>query len=308
MCSRETSMIDSAYDLSLVICTRNRAARLAQTLNRVLAMRSQLTWELIVADNGSTDGTSAIVRECAAACDHSVRLICKPGRGVSYARNAGWQSAKSDIVAYIDDDCYPAEDYLDAVFDCFSKDPRVGFVGGRILLHDPSDRRITIQESLERRSFPPNSFIRPGVIQGANLAFRRAALTEVGGFDPWFGAGAIFTGEEAELLARISTAGWTGAYDPTPLVYHHHGRKTASDEWYLMRSYDRGRGAYYAKCMLDSGMRQLYVRNWLLRRRYHSWRTSALEIVSGLEYVARAFISGRPPGRGNDRVPAVSRR
>jgi len=301
-------MTDSVCDLSLVICTRNRAAQLAQTLKRVLTIQSRLTWEIIVADNGSTDRTSAVVQEFSAACNHPVQLIHKPGRGVSYARNAGWQSAKSDIVAYIDDDCYPAEDYLDAVFDCFSKDPRVGFVGGRILLHDPSDRRITIQESLEQRSFPPNSFISPGVIQGANLAFRRAALKAVGGFDLWFGAGALFTGEEAELLARISAAGWTGAYDPAPLVYHHHGRKTVIDEFWLMRSYDRGRGAYYAKCMLDSGMRQLYVRNWLLRRRYHSWRTSALEIVSGLEYVARAFISGRPPGRGNDRVPAVSRR
>jgi glycosyltransferase involved in cell wall biosynthesis len=295
-------MIDNVYDFSLIICTRNRAAKLAQTLKKVLAIRSRLAWELIVADNGSTDETSGIVREFAAACDHSVQLICQPGRGVSYARNAGWQSAKSDIIAYIDDDCYPAEDFLDAVSDCFSKDPKLGFVGGRILLHDPSDRRITIQESLEQQTFPPKSFIRPGVIQGANLAFRRAALTEVGGFDPWFGAGALFTGEEAELLARISAAGWTGAYDPTPLVYHHHGRKTAGDEWHLMRSYDRGRGAYYAKCVLNPSMRQVYVRNWLLTRRHYSWRTSTLEIVAGLEYVARAFITGRSPGKLNARV------
>jgi glycosyltransferase involved in cell wall biosynthesis len=299
-------MIDNVCDISLVICTRNRAARLAQTLERVFAIRSQLKWELIVADNGSTDRTSAVVQEYAAACDRTVQLIYQPKRGVSHARNAGWQSAKSDIVAYIDDDCYPAEDYVDAVFDCFSKEPRLGFVGGRILLHDPSDLKITIQESLERLSFPPDSFILPGVIQGANLAFRRAALTEVGGYDPWFGPGALFVAEESELLARISAAGWTGAYDPKPLVYHHHGRKTASDEFWLMRSYDRGRGAYYAKCMLNNGMRQVYVRNWLRTRRYHSWRTSALEIVSGLEYVARAFLAGRSPGKENHKAIAAS--
>src|SRR5580692_8032470 len=165
--------------ISLIICTRNRAGQLAQTLKWVTAIRSRLTWELIVADNGSTDRTSAVVQECAAACDRTVQLIYQPKRGVSHARNAGWQSAKSDIVAYIDDDCYPAEDYLDAVFDCFSKDPRLGFVGGRILLHDPTDRRITIQESLEPLFFPPGSFIKPGVIQGANVAYRREALCEV---------------------------------------------------------------------------------------------------------------------------------
>jgi glycosyltransferase involved in cell wall biosynthesis len=135
-------------DLSLIICTRNRAAQLAETLKRVATIRSRLSWELIVTDNGSTDRTNEVVRDYAAVSERPVRGIFMPGRGVSYARNAGWQAAESDVVTYIDDDCYPAEDYLDAVFECFSRDPRVGFVGGRILLHDPSDRRITIQESL----------------------------------------------------------------------------------------------------------------------------------------------------------------
>jgi glycosyltransferase involved in cell wall biosynthesis len=297
-------MLNRKYDLSLIICTRNRAAQLAETLKRVAKIRSRLFWELIIADNGSTDRTNEVIQEHIAASHRPVRTISTPGRGVSYARNAGWQTAESGIIAYIDDDCYPAEDYLDAVFECFAKNPSLGFVGGRILLHDPSDRRITIQESLERRSFPPKSFISPGVIQGANLAFRRAALKAAGGFDLWFGAGALFTGEEAELLARISAAGWSGAYDPGPLVYHHHGRKTASAERRLAWSYDRGRGAYYAKCILNNGMRRLYIRNWLLTRRYHSWRTSAFEFVSGLEYIGRAFISGRTFQSVTDRTLA----
>ncbi len=290
---REDSMTNSMFDLSLVICTRNRATQLAQTLKRVSAIRSQLKWELIVADNGSVDATSAVVQEFAASCDHPVQLIVQPGRGVSCAKNAGWQAAKAAIVVCIDDDCYPELDYFDLIFECFSKDPKLGFVGGRILLHDPTDRRITIQESLEPLSFPAGSFIRPGVIQGANVAYRRAALTEVGGFDPWFGAGALYSGDETELMARISAAGWNGVYDPKPVVYHHHGRKTANDEWRLMRWYDRGRGAYYAKCMLNRGMRNVYVKNWLLTRQHHSWRKSALEIVAGLEYVARACMAGR---------------
>jgi glycosyltransferase involved in cell wall biosynthesis len=299
-------MTEKLYDLSLVICTRNRANRLAQTLKRVLTIRSRLEWELIVADNGSTDGTSAVVEKYAAASDRPVQLIYNPGRRVSYARNAGWQSAKSGIVAYIDDDCYPVENYVDAVFDCFSKNQGLGFVGGRILLHDPSDRKITIQECSQRLSFPANSFIPPGAIHGANLAFRRAALNDVGGFDIWFGPGAFFVAEELELLARISAAGWTGAYDPAPLVYHHHGRKTRGAEWRLRRIYDRGRGGYYAKCILNKQMRRLYVRNWLQTRQYYSWKASALEIVAGIEYAARALINGRLHCNKSDRVLAVS--
>ena len=286
-------MTSDPFDLSLLICTRNRASQLAQTLKRVSALQSQFKWELIVVDNGSTDHTGAVIAEYTGACDHPVQTILEPGRGVSCAKNTGWRSARSGVVVSIDDDCYPAEDYLDSIFECFVRDPKLGFVGGRILLHDSADRRITIQESLEPLFFPAGSFIRPGVIQGANIAFRRAALAEVGGFDPWFGGGTPYSGEEAELMARMSVAGWSGAYHPQPVVYHHHGRKTARDEWRLMRWYDRGRGAYYAKCILNRRMRSVYIKNWLLTRQHHSWRTSTLEIISGLEYVARAFVAGR---------------
>jgi glycosyltransferase involved in cell wall biosynthesis len=287
-------------EISVVICTRNRASKLAQTLERVRAIKSTLNWELIVVDNGSTDRTKQIVQQFAACENHAVRFIYEPRSGVSYARNAGWRSSQSDIVAYIDDDCYPTTNFVDAVLDCFCRDPKVGFVGGRILLHDPSDRRITIQESLERLYFPANSFIEPGLIHGANLAFRRAALSEAGGYDLWFGPGAHFVAEEVELLARISAAGWTGLYEPGPLVYHHHGRKTFWDEWRLRRSYDRGRGAYYAKCMLNKGMRQVYLRNWWLIRKKYSWKASVLEVAGGLEYIARAFVARRSVGWHND--------
>jgi len=286
-------MTNGLFDLSLLICTRNRAAQLAQTLKRVSAIQSKLKWELVVVDNGSTDSTSAVLAEYAAVCDHPVQTVFEQGRGVSRAKNAGWRSTRSNIVVCTDDDCYPDEHYLDSIFECFSNDSRLGFVGGRILLHDPTDRRITIQESLEPLAFPPGSFIRPGAIQGANVAYRRTALSDVDGFDPWFGGGALYSGEEVELMARISAAGWKGAYDPKPVVYHHHGRKTQQDEWRLRRWYDRGRGAYYGKCMLNRRMRKVYVKNWLLTRQHQSWRATALEVVSGLDYVARACIAGR---------------
>jgi glycosyltransferase involved in cell wall biosynthesis len=285
---RKTSMPNNAFDLSMLICTRNRAAQLARSLKRISAIQSRLKWELIVVDNGSTDGTRVVVAEYAAVSSHPVQTIVQQGQGVSIAKNAGWRLSKSPIVVCIDDDCYPEEDYLDRIFERFSSDQGLGFLGGRILLYDPTDRRVTIQESLEPISFPPASFIRPGLIQGANVAYRRAALAEVGGFDPWFGAGALYSGDEMEVMARISAAGWSGAYDPKPVVYHHHGRKTAKAERRLRRWYDRGRGAYYAKCILNRKMRNVYLRNWLLTRRNNSWRVMAREMVASLEYVARA--------------------
>jgi GT2 family glycosyltransferase len=214
--------------------------------------------------------------------------VSEPKRGLANAHNAGYRIAKSPICVFTDDDCYPCVDYLDAVSLCFAEDPRIGFIGGRILPWSADHRKITIQESVRRVTFAPYSFIPTGVIQGANFACRRAAIDAVGGFDPRFGPGPLFfNAEEVELLARISAAGWAGAYDPRPAVYHDHGRKNGGDEWRIMRSYERGRGGYYAKCLLNKRMRTIYLWNWWKGLRRQSWNTSILEFVSGLEFIVR---------------------
>ena len=279
--------------LSLIISTRNRSDALSRTLESLGKLRTRLTWELVIVDNGSTDNTQIILKDFVTKFAGQVQLVSEPKRGLANAHNAGCQVAKSPICLFTDDDCYPSADYLDAVSLCFTEDPSIGFVGGRILPWSEDDRKITIQESVHRIVFAPYSFIPTGVIQGANFACRRTAIEAVGGFDSRFGPGApFFNAEEVELLARISAAGWAGAYDPRPVVYHDHGRKNGWDEWRIMRSYDRGRGGYYAKCLLNGTMRASYLTNWWIGLRKQSWKTSILEFVSGVEFLVRAVLAG----------------
>ena len=125
---------------------------------------------------------------------------------------------------------------------------------------------MTIQESLTRVRWPQKLLL-PGLSR-EQILFRRASLAQVDGFDPRFGgAKGQFLAEELDVAARISAAGWHGAYDPRPLVYHHHGRKTRWQAWRLMRVYQRGIGGFYAKCFLD---RQLRARFWPTFARYAS--------------------------------------
>ena len=282
--------------LSLIISTRNRASSLSRTLKSLGRLRTALTWELVIVDNESSDDTQAILKDFAATFRGAIQLVSEPRRGLANARNAGCRAAGSPIYVFTDDDCYPSPEYLNAMSLCFSEDSGLGFVGGRILPWSNDSCRITIQESADRAIFAPFSFIPAGVIQGANFACRRAAIQAVGGFDPRFGSGSLFSAEEIELLARISAAGWKGAYDPRPVVYHDHGRKKGWDEWRIMRSYDRGRGGYYAKCVLNKGMRTTYLLNWWRMIRKQSWKTSALELVSGLEFIIRAALRGKSLG------------
>ena len=281
--------------IALVIVTRNRHERLSRTLQSLKKLRTQLTWELILVDNGSTDGTAHIIEGFAAEFTQPVRLVYEPALGQGNARNAGWKSTRAEIVAYLDDDCYPADDFLDAVVQCFAETPNLGFISGRILLYDQTDIRMTIQESLTRVSLGPKSFIRSGFIQGANCAFRRASLAAVDGFDPRFGgAKGQFLAEELDAAARISAAGWHGAYDPRPLVYHHHGRKTRLEEWRLMRVYQRGIGGFYAKCFFDRQLRAPFLANFRSICKLHSYRGWVVILVAAIDFSVRAMLTRSP--------------
>lgn len=235
--------------ISLILCTRNRADALGDALAALRRLSYDRDREAVIVDNGSSDTTRAVIEAFARQAPFPVRYVWQPVKGLSNARNAGLAAAQGEIIAFTDDDCYVAPDFLAEIARAFAAEPRLGFVSGRILLHDPTDYPMTINESTEPLVFPPGRYLHPGAIKGANLAFRRAALDRVGGFDPLFGSGALFPSEDIDTAARVSRDGWIGRYDPAIVVSHHHGRK-AADVPALHKDYDVGRGAYHAKLLL----------------------------------------------------------
>lgn len=255
-------MTDVVPEVSLILCTRNRARGLSAALEAIGRITFARPWELVVVDNGSTDDTSSVVARFAAAAPMPVRTVMQPIKGLSNARNAGLAAARGQIIAFTDDDCYPSPDFLTAVDHSFSRNDSLGFVTGRIMLHDPEDCRVTINESLEPLVFAPGAYLAPGMVKGANLSFRRSALDAAGGFDPLFGSGALFPSEDVDTAARVSRLGWYGAYDPDIVVSHHHGRRNA-DIAALLQAYDIGRGAYHAKLLLHDRAYRAGMAGWV---------------------------------------------
>jgi hypothetical protein len=213
----------------------------------------------------------------------------EPKPGLAAARNKGWPTAKADIIAFTDDDCYVSETYVDSILQVFQDHPEVGFLGGRILLFDPLDYKITIQESQHQFYFRPRKFVAAGTVQGANMAFKRTTLERIGGFDERLGPGTPFNCEDINAVAAASWAGIPGIYDPRPVVYHHHGRRTEREARELMRSYDAGRGAYYAKYILRRDSRSEYVSAWI---------TIIKDRAGVLRTYVEALRRGRLPQRG----------
>jgi glycosyltransferase involved in cell wall biosynthesis len=236
-------------DISLIIGTRDRCQQLVRCLQSVRGITFERPWELIVVDNGSLDETAAVVRQFIGSAGVSATYVFEPKLGKSNALNTAITIARGQILAFTDDDCYPAPDFLSRVWSAFV-DPSVGYITGRIMLHDPTDYPVTINETTLPLTFPARSLVTVGAVQGANMAFRRRILTDIGGFDPVFGPGTQFVSEDLDVAGRASAAGWKGRYCPEVIVSHHHGRK-ASDIPRLMKLYGMGAGAYHLKLLLN---------------------------------------------------------
>ena len=272
--------------VSVVVCTRNRLSSLTRCVAAFGAIQTSHAWELIVVDNGSSDGTFEYLRQ------EKIRFVTELRRGASNARNAGFKASTGDIIAFIDDDCYATPTFIDDLIFVFS-DERIGYAAGRVLLYDPKDIPLTIKESNEPASFPPHSFIATGEIHGCNMAFRRDVLSAIGGFDERFAA---LSGNDIEAIASASWAGFTGVYDPRPTVYHHHRRRTKDQFRKRFHYYDIGRGAYYAKFILRKRSMRKYLFAWLRSLKPYpspkgvmvSMRRASREARGFLAFVSRA--------------------
>lgn len=126
-------------ELSVVICTHNRAPDLRAALD---SLSQQLLeahrFEILVVDNNSGDDTRAVVE--GSPIHPRPRYIFEGTLGLCNARNTGWNAARGDIVAYLDDDALAYPDWATEILAAFERaSPETGCVGGRIcpLYHAP---------------------------------------------------------------------------------------------------------------------------------------------------------------------------
>lgn len=186
-------------ELSVVIPVRDGAATIEDQLDALLGQKWDRPWELVVADNGSTDRTRMIV-ERRAERDSRVRLVDASDRvGVASCRNAGIEAARADAVAMCDADDVVAPGWVRAM----GEGLRVHeLVTGPLDITTLNPEWVLDTRGRAIASGPGQFFGEFEFAHSCNVGFRRALVERIGGFDEELAAG-----EDIELCARLWRAG-----------------------------------------------------------------------------------------------------
>ncbi|MDT0309710.1 glycosyltransferase [Streptomyces sp. DSM 44917] len=202
----------AASPVGVVIATRNRAASLAATLERLTALPERP--QVLVVDNASTDGTRALLAERFP----QVRLLGLPANRGALARNDGARALPARYIAFSDDDSWWAPGALSAAVDLMEADPSLGLIAARTLVA-PDQTPDPLNETLA--SSPLGAA--PGLpgphvlgFLGCAAVARRTAFLDAGGYHPL-----LFFGAEETLLAYdLTAAGWRVCYAPQVTAVH----------------------------------------------------------------------------------------
>jgi GT2 family glycosyltransferase len=203
--------------VSVVINTLDRADQLERTLESLRQLRYP-AFEAVVVHGPCRDRTPEVLARFAPA----IRVGTCPQANLAMSRNVGVVMAQGEVVAFLDDDAIPEPDWLDRLAAVFA-DPRVGAAGGFIRDRDGvrfQHQAIVADRLGEAQSFPqlpadpgPGRYFSP---TGTNVAIRRAALLQIGGFDEEY---AYFL-DETDVNLRLTDAGWRLVSVPDAEVHH----------------------------------------------------------------------------------------
>jgi GT2 family glycosyltransferase len=208
-----------------------------------LARLDYADYEVIVVDNDpATTETADLVRGRAPG---RVRYVVEPRRGLAAAHNRGLAEACGQIVAFTDDDVIADPNWLRGITSAMRAERGIACVTGLIMPAElvtqaqlmlefhghfakGFDRRV-VNTGDRRPADPLFPFTVGKLGSGANMAFDRATLTDVGGFDPATGAGTLARGgDDLAALFAVLAAGHSIAYEPSALVWHRHRRDVGS--------------------------------------------------------------------------------
>lgn len=250
--------------VSVVLPSYNSRSTIAECLSSLQQQSyPRDRYEIIVADNGSRDGTLDVVRKQFPA----VRIVTAQQKGSAYARNAGFAAARADLILSTDSDCVADPKWIEALVSAYqgaSKDTAA--VGGRIEAFSSANLIERYKKTWVGQPAADSTDVR--YTATPNALFKAEAFHAVGGFD---GSAGVF--DDADLGIRLGKAGYQIAFTQEAVIRHRnprgwkelyqHKRKYGTANYMLARSHPELLGA-------PGGRRPLSRLLWLSVRRLAS--------------------------------------
>lgn len=242
--------------LSVVICTYNRAASLAETLDSVNAcdLPTGCDVELVLIDNNSNDDTAAVCDRFAPGARMPFRRVLETAQGLSFARNRGIREAKGDVIIFTDDDVLVNATWLTAYateFGEFGAECAFGRVHPEWRGTRPDWFHNWLRPAYALLDYGDERFVVTTTQHeffGANFAVRRQLLVDMGGFDVKLGRtkGKLFIGEETRVFLELIRRNARIVYNPA-IEVHHVIEERRKEKAYMFRYYhDTAESLVYA--------------------------------------------------------------
>ena len=248
--------------LAIVIVNFNTDAALSTCLKSLHEPPPEVSHQIVVVDNGSTDGSVHTVR----ATWPSVRVV-EMGRnaGFAAATNTGVYASESDLLLMLNSDTHVPKGSIDRLIEALDADPSSAAVGPRLVAPDgltelsfgrmmspwneAYQKLLTL--SLSKRIFPftlwldhrSSSAHHPDWVSGACLLVRRSCGDTVGWLDERF----FLYGEDVDFCASLRAAGHRILFSPTADVVHARGQSGSAEPAKTQTLYRRSQLAFYAK-------------------------------------------------------------
>lgn len=268
--------------ISVLICTRNRASSLRQTLESLFcpANLGSPDWEVVVVDNESDDNTSAVCRDFRERFPRHFRFLGEKKRGHSNALNSAIAAARGEILAFTDDDVQCAPDYLQGIRTVLGQYPADG-VQGRVLPEFEGGRPEWLDSdfglTIALRDCSNEVVDLEGPLFGCNMIVRGEVFRKIGGFSPELGPGAAGLGADTEITLRMREAGCRLIYAPQIIVWHHLPRERLTKSYFRKRFFTDGCSvAYFVPLPVSLPRFGLYVlKEWVWKEAEAIWHLCA---------------------------------
>lgn len=186
-------------DLTLIIPAHNEESCIGETLDTAIKHTRGKLREIVVVDNASTDRTAEVARQ-----REGVRVVYEPQKGLTSARQCGFEATQSELIAYIDADTHITPQWIDIVERTFRERPEIVSLSGPRRYFGATWYRIWLLDAMWYVS-PLGYYVVGYMILGGNFVVKRSALQKIGGFD----RSIKFYGEDTDLARRLSSVGKT---------------------------------------------------------------------------------------------------